>query len=526
MFLQFRVIYSKYIIFLISLFSVVRAAATPEIDADEVMRNQFIAQLDAISPDSFNIQEEVRYRWAKVDFIDNRANGKFLCPSSGENSWFPGDHGYSWGNKFIRGLEIIGRSTSLPNISFHLAATDVVGPPVQSIVFTANKRKGDNTKNIILTHPCFFDDLEAYRSRFEECKRARKVWEDKGFTFKQKAKIAFSRVSHTHPSGFDALKQQRFRACLLSCMYPELLDCKYVNLPAAQNSYFGFLSTIATGTFVSIENQTKYAYHLCLDGWAGSWILGGRLTEGMLLGNLCFNPSAYEMYFESVLKPFVHYIPVAPDLSDLLTQINWARDNPEKAEEIAENGRLFAEQFLHPDRVLEHFIFQIREIAKRQQFNGVSILPRLSYSASIPRWKTVVSDIDSLLQKKLVQRFSDASVQVIQQLSKEKIDSLLDRSGVFGFLQDKKHLGVIRLTSCHAQHAFGISEISSTFGNWKKWFEQDGVLFLSRSWGDVYFVLDKFTVLNGDNVLIFGYNPAGENLSLMSSSFPYILFQT
>ena len=51
-------------------------------------------------------------------------------------------------------------------------------------------------------------------------------------------------------------------------------------------------------------------------------------------------------YFETgvpwlytVLKPFEHYVPVRPDLSDLIERIEWLRANDAKAQKIAEAGR-------------------------------------------------------------------------------------------------------------------------------------------------------------------------------------------
>ena len=34
---------------------------------------------------------------------------------------------------------------------------------------------------------------------------------------------------------------------------------------------------------------------------------------------------------ETLLQPWVHYIPVKADLSDLVERIHWARDNDDKA---------------------------------------------------------------------------------------------------------------------------------------------------------------------------------------------------
>jgi hypothetical protein len=38
------------------------------------------------------------------------------------------------------------------------------------------------------------------------------------------------------------------------------------------------------------------------------------------------------------LRPFEHYIPVLPDLSDLVQKIEWANENPEEAWLIQQRG--------------------------------------------------------------------------------------------------------------------------------------------------------------------------------------------
>ena len=38
------------------------------------------------------------------------------------------------------------------------------------------------------------------------------------------------------------------------------------------------------------------------------------------------------------LRPYVHYVPVKADLSDLHKQFKWAQANPDEAEQIARQG--------------------------------------------------------------------------------------------------------------------------------------------------------------------------------------------
>lgn len=43
-------------------------------------------------------------------------------------------------------------------------------------------------------------------------------------------------------------------------------------------------------------------------------------------------------WFYKDIEPWVHYVPVKEDYSDLLTNIQWLKDNDEKAREITYNA--------------------------------------------------------------------------------------------------------------------------------------------------------------------------------------------
>jgi len=55
------------------------------------------------------------------------------------------------------------------------------------------------------------------------------------------------------------------------------------------------------------------------------------------------------------MEPWVHYVPVAHDLSDLFEIIDWLRENDDKAKKISENAIAFAEYQFTLDRMLKFF---------------------------------------------------------------------------------------------------------------------------------------------------------------------------
>lgn len=62
--------------------------------------------------------------------------------------------------------------------------------------------------------------------------------------------------------------------------------------------------------------------------------------------------SPYYEHFYHSLEPWVHYVPVKRDLSDLVERIKWAKDHDEDALKIAKNAREFANDNLLPQHII------------------------------------------------------------------------------------------------------------------------------------------------------------------------------
>jgi hypothetical protein len=62
--------------------------------------------------------------------------------------------------------------------------------------------------------------------------------------------------------------------------------------------------------------------------------------------------SQYYEHFYKQLKPWEHYVPFDRDLSNLVSQVKWAKDNDEKAQKIAKQGQAFARENLAPQDII------------------------------------------------------------------------------------------------------------------------------------------------------------------------------
>jgi hypothetical protein len=54
------------------------------------------------------------------------------------------------------------------------------------------------------------------------------------------------------------------------------------------------------------------------------------------------SPLGYRQWYYDALTPWVHYVPVRADLSDLHAMISWCRANLDECERIAAQGQAFA----------------------------------------------------------------------------------------------------------------------------------------------------------------------------------------
>jgi hypothetical protein len=105
------------------------------------------------------------------------------------------------------------------------------------------------------------------------------------------------------------------------------------------------------------EMVRKYRYLLDIGGAGYS----GRLKFLLFSGRLLFLVDRlYVEYFHDDLKPFVHFIPVSSDLSDLLEMHDWVASHTREAETIARNALAYAIENFNVKKAMERLrtVFQ------------------------------------------------------------------------------------------------------------------------------------------------------------------------
>lgn len=99
-----------------------------------------------------------------------------------------------------------------------------------------------------------------------------------------------------------------------------------------------FLKELKLKPFVPLLEGAVYRYQIDIDGNTNAW---GALFQKLLMGCLVFkvqSPHQFKQWYYTRLEPYVHFVPVKSDLSDLFYQVRWALDHPTEAIAIAKKG--------------------------------------------------------------------------------------------------------------------------------------------------------------------------------------------
>ena len=146
---------------------------------------------------------------------------------------------------------------------------------------------------------------------------------------------------------------RRFKLVRISKENPDVLDAKFTGYcqfnPTLE--FFDFFGQAAPR--VSHLDHIKYKYLVSVDGNSCTWF---RMSWYLVTGSLLIKQDTDRFqWWYSAFKPFVHYVPVKEDLSDLLEKIEWAKNNDQEVQKIVQQGKQFALDNLDYIKVMEQY---------------------------------------------------------------------------------------------------------------------------------------------------------------------------
>lgn len=217
--------------------------------------------------------------------------------------------------------------------------------------------------------------------------------------WKDKKDMAVFRGSSTG-AGPEMETNQRLRAVVMSELNPKYIDAKITkwNLRPRKHEFYDTLRALDISPLrdtrvaraLTLQQQVDaYKYILTLEGHAAAF----RLTYELSCGSVVLLADSYwKMWINAFIQPYVHYVPVANDLSNLLEMIGWCRDNDTKCTEIARNAKAFYDRYCGRNAILDYLqklLFEIStytgEYAYLKEFSLDERLISPSSSSSIAK---------------------------------------------------------------------------------------------------------------------------------------------
>lgn len=173
-----------------------------------------------------------------------------------------------------------------------------------------------------------------------------------GPPFLERKKKLFWRGSTTGPfilSMEEFRDNHRVKACLHTLReLPAHADCKIVRIVQTpqemrQEARRFLKENKILSPLVDTQDFAQYQMFLDLPGNASAWGTCLRYLQGMLVFRVAHE---HELLYYEALQPWVHYIPVATDLSDLKSGVEWALLHQQEAAQIAAKGQAIMLEFL------------------------------------------------------------------------------------------------------------------------------------------------------------------------------------
>ena len=192
-------------------------------------------------------------------------------------------------------------------------------------------------------------DIEFYYSRgyakFREPHSENRDWATREETLVWRGSTTGLGVpSHEVMSSDDPTLLPRTRMCLLLRNHPgtdvRLSKVVHSGNTAMEENWFCAANIFGAGIASTDWWGRKYA--LDIDGNSNAWSnLFTRLLMGCCVIKVA-SAQGYRQWYYDELTAWEHFVPVAPDMSDLLEKVDWCRSNNLECREIAARGQEFA----------------------------------------------------------------------------------------------------------------------------------------------------------------------------------------
>lgn len=261
--------------------------------------------------------------------------------------------------ELIKNLEILNSVVQFPSMEFLILLKENTGDLNLSGPVFASAKDASKPGNFIL-----FPDFEALSGGSQQFMKEVKKGVKK-YPWKQKLDQAVWRgvTAGGKYNLENFLSFPRSQLITRSLDLPELIDAKYSACWQIQDKneilqqYSQYFSAP-----LSIAEHLRHKYQILVDGNSCTY---SRAYWQLFSNCVIFKQTSNNIqWFYKALKPYVHYIPVEKNFSDLPEKIEWAKLNDTKCFKISKNAQSFAKKNLTRDQVFYYVYLLLNQYAK------------------------------------------------------------------------------------------------------------------------------------------------------------------
>ena len=119
---------------------------------------------------------------------------------------------------------------------------------------------------------------------------------------------------------------------------------------------------------VEMNKQLKYKYLINIDGHSFTNRFSYLLQSGCLILNV---ETKYvignQRWYDHLLIPGIHYVPIKYDFSDLEEQITWCRNNDTKCKEIVKNAKKLYDEYFSKEGLMKYCTIVLNSISYKTE---------------------------------------------------------------------------------------------------------------------------------------------------------------
>jgi beta-1,4-mannosyl-glycoprotein beta-1,4-N-acetylglucosaminyltransferase len=161
----------------------------------------------------------------------------------------------------------------------------------------------------------------------------------------------------------------------------------------------------------------KYKIFFIVDGN----VIASNHMYGFATGSIPFLISNGICWFSHLIIPYVHYIPVNYDLSNLLEQIEWVKNNDDKAKIIADNALIFSKEYFSSEYQKKYIKESIEKICKNSiENNSIKIIDCFTFYNELDLLNYRLSILDDYVDYFIIVEATHTHVGNVKELYYEK----------------------------------------------------------------------------------------------------------